>query len=154
MSIVLHRLVLPVADRRASAAFFTEVLQLTVSAAWGPFIPVEESRGVIFDLVDDAVALTEARWSFVVDDTDFVAILDRLRTRDLAFWADPGRSRLGEISHRYGGCGVCFEDPDGRLVEIVTRPRRRPSRRLASPLPRAHFGWRGRAWCRCARGGS
>jgi catechol 2,3-dioxygenase-like lactoylglutathione lyase family enzyme len=46
----------------------------------------------------------------------------RIRERDLAYWADPGRSRRGAINHRDGGRGLYFEDPDGHLLEIITRP--------------------------------
>ena len=28
----------------------------------------------------------------------------------------------GEINHHYGGRGVDFDDPDGHLMEIITRP--------------------------------
>jgi catechol 2,3-dioxygenase-like lactoylglutathione lyase family enzyme len=40
----------------------------------------------------------------------------------LAYWADPGRTRRGEINHRDGGRGLYFQDPDGHLLEIITRP--------------------------------
>ena len=33
-------------------------------------------------------------------------------------------NRLGELSHHHdGGRGVYFEDPNGHLLEIITRPR-------------------------------
>ena len=35
---------------------------------------------------------------------------------------DPGRRQLGEINHHDGGRGVYFEDPNGHLLEIITRP--------------------------------
>ena len=34
----------------------------------------------------------------------------------------PGRTRPGVINHRDGGRGLYFEDPDGHLLEIITRP--------------------------------
>jgi catechol 2,3-dioxygenase-like lactoylglutathione lyase family enzyme len=38
------------------------------------------------------------------------------------YWADPGRRQAGVINTRDGGRGVYFEDPDGHLLEILTRP--------------------------------
>jgi catechol 2,3-dioxygenase-like lactoylglutathione lyase family enzyme len=37
-------------------------------------------------------------------------------------WADPARTEPGEINHHDGGRGVYFQDPDGHLLEIITRP--------------------------------
>jgi catechol 2,3-dioxygenase-like lactoylglutathione lyase family enzyme len=37
-------------------------------------------------------------------------------------WADPGRTQRGAINHHDGGRGLYFEDPDGHLLEIITRP--------------------------------
>jgi catechol 2,3-dioxygenase-like lactoylglutathione lyase family enzyme len=35
-------------------------------------------------------------------------------------YADPGRSQPGQISRRYGGRGVYFDDPDRHLFELMT----------------------------------
>jgi catechol 2,3-dioxygenase-like lactoylglutathione lyase family enzyme len=47
---------------------------------------------------------------------------DRIRGQGLAYWADPGQAQPGQINHRDGGRGLYFEDPDGHLLEIITRP--------------------------------
>jgi hypothetical protein len=41
---------------------------------------------------------------------------------ELPYWADPGRRQLGQINHHDDGRGVYFEDPNGHLLEIITRP--------------------------------
>jgi catechol 2,3-dioxygenase-like lactoylglutathione lyase family enzyme len=46
----------------------------------------------------------------------------RIRDKGLTFWADPARSRPGEINRHWGGRGVYFEDPDGHLLELITKP--------------------------------
>jgi len=38
------------------------------------------------------------------------------------YCADPGRRRVGVINTRDGGRGVYFQDPDGHLLELLTRP--------------------------------
>jgi catechol 2,3-dioxygenase-like lactoylglutathione lyase family enzyme len=40
----------------------------------------------------------------------------------LDYWANPGRTQPGVINQRDGGRGLYFEDPDGHLMEIITRP--------------------------------
>jgi hypothetical protein len=37
-------------------------------------------------------------------------------------WADPRLSTKGKINSNDGGRGVYFQDPDGHLLEIITRP--------------------------------
>jgi hypothetical protein len=113
MSVVLHRVVRRVSDRHASAAFFADLLTRARSAPWGPFLPVEDSRGVTFDFVDDSIALAEERWTFMVDQGELDAIVEQLRSQCVVFWADPGRSRRGEVANRYGGRQVFLDDADG-----------------------------------------
>jgi catechol 2,3-dioxygenase-like lactoylglutathione lyase family enzyme len=38
------------------------------------------------------------------------------------YWADPALSAKGEVNHDDGGRGVYFQDLDGHLLEIITRP--------------------------------
>lgn len=60
--------------------------------------------------------------AFLVDESGFDAIFARIQQAQIAYWADPGRKRLGEINRLYGGRGVYFEDPDGHLMEVITQP--------------------------------
>ena len=54
--------------------------------------------------------------------TEFDDIFARIRERKLAYWADPGQRQQGEVNHHDGGRGLYFEDPNGHLLEIITRP--------------------------------
>ena len=53
---------------------------------------------------------------------DFDAAFGRIRNQGLPYWADPGQRQRGVINHRDGGRGLYFQDPDGHLLEIITRP--------------------------------
>lgn len=46
----------------------------------------------------------------------------RIEDRGLAYWSDPGRNEAGVINHWDDGRGVYFDDPNGHLLEILTRP--------------------------------
>ena len=49
-------------------------------------------------------------------------ILGSFEARRLPYWADPHRSKRDEINHWDDGRGLYFEDPNGHLLEILTRP--------------------------------
>jgi catechol 2,3-dioxygenase-like lactoylglutathione lyase family enzyme len=40
----------------------------------------------------------------------------------MTYWADPARPKPGEINRHYGGRGIYFADPDGHLLEMITKP--------------------------------
>ena len=52
---------------------------------------------------------------------EFDAIFGRIRERKLTWWADPAQRRAGEVNDHDGGRGLYFEDPNGHLLEIITR---------------------------------
>ena len=66
--------------------------------------------------------ITTQHYAFLVSESEFDAIFGRVRARGLDYWADPAQSRQGEINHHDDGRGFYFEDPDGHLLEIITRP--------------------------------
>jgi hypothetical protein len=57
-----------------------------------------------------------------MSEDEFDEIFGRIRERGLPYWADPGHHQLGKINHSDGGRGVYWDDPDGRRIEIITRP--------------------------------
>ena len=122
MSVRLNHTIVWCRDKRKSATFLTEVLGLPAATGFGPFLVVELRNGVSLDFheVDGKIALQH--YAFLVGEKDFDAIFARIRERDLGYWADPGKSRAGKINRNDGGRGVYFDDPDGHLLEVITRP--------------------------------
>lgn len=57
-----------------------------------------------------------------MSEAEFSDIFGRLRDSGQDYWADPGLTHPGEINRNDGGRGVYFKDPDGHLLEIITRP--------------------------------
>jgi len=109
-------------DRRASATFLADVLGLSAPTPYGPFLIVEVANGVSLDFMDVNGDITPQHYAFLIDEAEFDEIFGRIRERDLPYWADPHQSRPGEINRNDGGRGMYFEDPDGHLLEIITRP--------------------------------
>lgn len=108
-------------DSQASAAFLAEVLGLPAPRRWGPFAVVRVDNGVNIDFMNADGEIARQHYAFLVSDSDFDEIFGRIRERALPYWADPARSQQGEINHHDGGRGVYFEDPNGHLLEVITR---------------------------------
>ena len=83
------------------------------------------SNGVSMDFHDyygRDEEIASQHYAFLVSEGEFDEIFGRIRERGQEFWADPGMQAAGEINTHYGGRGVYFCDPDGHLLEIITRP--------------------------------
>jgi hypothetical protein len=61
-------------------------------------------------------------YAFLISEAEFDSVFGRITERGLTFWADPAKSRPGEIYRHNGGRGLYFEDPNGHFLEILTRP--------------------------------
>jgi catechol 2,3-dioxygenase-like lactoylglutathione lyase family enzyme len=61
-------------------------------------------------------------YAFLIGEDDFDAVFARLDAKGMSYWADPGRQQPGEIYRHNGGRGFYFMDPDGHLLEVLTKP--------------------------------
>lgn len=57
-----------------------------------------------------------------MSDEEFDQIFARIRAKGLPYWADPGKKLPGQHNTYFGGRGVYWDDPDGHVLEIITRP--------------------------------
>ena len=121
MAIDFNHTIVWARDSQASAAFLAEVLGLPAPRRWGPFAVVRLDNGVNIDFMNADGEIARQHYAFLVSDSDFDEIFGRIRERALPYWADPARSQQGEINHHDGGRGVYFEDPNGHLLEVITR---------------------------------
>jgi catechol 2,3-dioxygenase-like lactoylglutathione lyase family enzyme len=122
VAVQLNHTIVNARDSRASAAYVAELLGLPAPVTFEPFQVVEVANGVSLDFMDADGDITPQHYAFLVDEADFDEIFGRITSRGLPHWADPSRSRPGEINTNDGGRGVYFEDPDGHFLEIITRP--------------------------------
>jgi catechol 2,3-dioxygenase-like lactoylglutathione lyase family enzyme len=121
MGIELNHTIVWCRDRERSASFFTDIMGLPEAKPFGPFlvVPVDNNVSLDYHATDDDI--TSQHYAFLIGDDDFDAIFGRIKERSLDYWADPGLTRKGAVSDRDGGRGVYFLDPDGHLLEIITR---------------------------------
>jgi catechol 2,3-dioxygenase-like lactoylglutathione lyase family enzyme len=122
MTVKLNHTIVHARDKRASAAFLAEILGLPEPVPFGPFLGVDTGNEVTLDFMDDTNDIRPQHYAFLVSEAEFDAIFGRIQSRSLKYWADPGQRQLNQINTRDGGRGLYFEDPDGHLLEILTRP--------------------------------
>ena len=122
MSVQLNHTIVWCRDQQVSAPFLSELFDLPAPVRFGPFLVVEVANGVSLDYHDVDGDIAPQHYAFLVAEDEFDAIFGRITERGLDYWADPGLSRKGEINRNDGGRGVYWRDPDGHLLEIITRP--------------------------------
>lgn len=122
MAIRLNHTIVAARDKETAANFLTEILGLPAPALVGPFAMARVSDDTALDYVDTDGEITSQHYAFLVDESEFDEIFGRIRARGLPYWADPGRREREQINTWDGGRGVYFDDPNGHLLEIITRP--------------------------------
>jgi len=122
MAIALNHTIVWCRDQQDSAHFLTELFGLADPVRYGPFLVVQMTNDVSLDYHEVDGDIPSQHYAFLVGEDEFDAIFGRIVERDLDHWADPMKDRVRVINHNDGGRGVYFDDPDGHLLEIITRP--------------------------------
>ncbi|MEP7349887.1 MAG: VOC family protein [Sphingorhabdus sp.] len=122
MSVKLNHTIIWCHDKQASSAFMTDILGLSPAVPFVHFMVVTLDNDVSVDFMEKDGDIALQHYAFLVSDEEFDAAFARINDAQLEYWADPARSLSGQINHHFGGRGVYFEDPDGHLLEIMTKP--------------------------------
>jgi len=122
MTVQLNHTIVWCRDQEKSSKFLTDLLGLPAASRFMHFLVVTLENGVSLDYyeVDREIALQH--YAFLIDEERFDQVLGRIRAQGLPHWADPAREKPDQINHHDGGRGVYFQDPDGHLLEVITRP--------------------------------
>ena len=121
MTVSLNHTIVVARDKAASAAFLTEMLGLPPSRMLGHFAVVQVGATSL-DFVETDGEIAQRHFAFRVSEAEFDEIHVRIRERGLTWWADPFRQEPGAINRWDDGRGLYFDDPNGHLLEILTRP--------------------------------
>lgn len=122
MSAQLNHTIVWCKDKAKSATFLAELLGLSAPTRFGPFLVVMLANDVSLDYYETGDGIAPQHYAFLLNESEFDEVFARVRARGLQYWADPGRQSAGRINRNDGGRGVYFEDPDGHLLELITRP--------------------------------
>ncbi len=134
MTVELNHTIIFAKDKWRSAKFLADILGLEAGPEWSHFVPVRTSNGVTLDYAD-ATDFRGQHYAFLVSEGEFDTALSHIKRAGIAFYADFNRAGRGEINHLYGGRGLYFDDPDGHLLEIITRPYGPSPERWTDPQP-------------------
>ena len=121
MTISLNHTIWHARDAEATARFITSTLGLPDHRRLGHFVVVQVGETSL-DLIQTDGEIASRHFAFLVSEAEFDEILERLRARDATWWADPFRKEPGRINRWDDGRGLYFDDPNGHLLEILTRP--------------------------------
>jgi catechol 2,3-dioxygenase-like lactoylglutathione lyase family enzyme len=122
VTVQLNHTIVWCSDKVRSAAFLTAVLGRPPARQFLHFLVVELDNGVSLDFYQQDEPVSPQHYAFLVDDAGFDAGLAKIKRLELEYWADPARTQPGEINRHWGGRGVYFADPDGHLLELITKP--------------------------------
>jgi extradiol dioxygenase family protein len=122
VTIQLNHTIVPAHDPQAAATFLAEMLGRDRPVRFGPFWAVALDNGVTLDFQHSDEAMPIEHYAFLVSESEFDIIFERIRARGLHYWADPAHRRAFEINHNDGGRGLYWNDPNGHYLEIITRP--------------------------------
>ena len=122
MAVKLNHTIVHARDQRASADFYISVFGFEGPIPFGPFVGVQTANEVTLDFFQTDETFDKVHLAFLVSDAEFDQVFGRVKEKGLDYWADPGKKTAGQINTHFGGRGVYFCDPDGHLLEIITRP--------------------------------
>ncbi|MFG2285841.1 VOC family protein [Streptomyces sp. NPDC048595] len=111
-------------DRFASARFLADLLGVPGPKSFGPFAALKLDNGVALDYAEHLGGGGEfvpTHYAFLVTEEEFDAIMGRIQSRELPYWADPMHHKPQQINTLDGGRGVYINDPDGHNMEFLTR---------------------------------
>jgi catechol 2,3-dioxygenase-like lactoylglutathione lyase family enzyme len=127
MSVQLNHIIVWCQDKARSSAFLAEILGRPPPKPFYHFMVVDLDNGVSLDFMEKDGDVSPQHYAFLIGEEAFDAAFARIRAKGASYWADPARTQPNAINHHDGGSGVYFEDPDGHLLEIITRPYGAPS---------------------------
>jgi catechol 2,3-dioxygenase-like lactoylglutathione lyase family enzyme len=121
MAISLNHTIAHARDKEATARFFTDILGLEPHRRLGHFMVVQVGETSL-DLIETDGEIASRHFAFLVSEAEFDEIFERLRARGTPYWADPFHRQPAQINRWDDGRGLYFDDPNGHVLEILTRP--------------------------------
>jgi catechol 2,3-dioxygenase-like lactoylglutathione lyase family enzyme len=123
MTVELNHTIVPARDPQASARFLAEILGLSVDPPVAHFTPVTLANQVSLDY-DRMDGFEPHHYAFMVGEEEFDAVLARIQQGGITHYGDPACREIGQVyqsKNVAGRRGTYFHDPDGHLMEILTR---------------------------------
>jgi catechol 2,3-dioxygenase-like lactoylglutathione lyase family enzyme len=120
VTIVLDHTIVPARDKHASSTFFAEMFGLEPPSTMGPFAAVRVNDALTRD-ISDSDDVRALHYAFHVSDAEIDAIFGRVVAAGIGYGSSPFALDDMNVGRRGRGRGVYFRDPDGHVLEILTR---------------------------------
>ena len=122
MTLQLDHIIVPAADRVASARLVAQLLGVPRSETCnvGPFSPVYVNEGLTLDFAQMPGPFTPGHFAFRVSPGDFEAILARLEAAGIGYRSTPLGPTDMQVNTSHGGRALYWSEPDGHAWEILT----------------------------------
>jgi catechol 2,3-dioxygenase-like lactoylglutathione lyase family enzyme len=122
MPVQLNHTIVWCSDKEQSSAFMARMLGRPAPRDFYHFKVVDLDNDVSLDFMQKEGDVARQHYAFLISEEEFDEVLQRILAEDVPHWADPARTEPNQINRNDGGRGVYFEDPDGHLLEVITRP--------------------------------
>ena len=120
MAITLNHTIVPAHDKEASAKFFAQIFGLKYEGAMSHFAPVRINETLTLDF-DNRDRFEMHHYAFHVSDAEFDAIFGRIKESGIPYGSGPFSQDDMKTNTWNGGRGVYFKDPNGHVLELLTR---------------------------------
>ena len=120
MEITLNHTIVPSHDHVESAKFYARIFGFEFVKEWGHFavVKVNSTLSLDFMVKND---FSSNHYAFKVSESEFDEIFGRISSEGLTFGSHPYALENGETNTNDGGRGVYFKDPNGHVLEIITK---------------------------------
>lgn len=121
MTIELNHTIVPAHDKEESVRFYERIFGFKYEGPLGHFAPIRiPSQSLTLDF-DNREKFQSQHYAFKVSEEEFDQIFGRVRELGLPYGSGPFSPTDMEINRWNGGRGVYFRDPNGHLLELLTR---------------------------------
>jgi catechol 2,3-dioxygenase-like lactoylglutathione lyase family enzyme len=121
MPVTLNHTIVHALDPVKTAEFYADILNLAPPHQLG-FFTVLQVGETSLDMLQTDEKIATCHYAFLVSESEFDDIFARIKARNLPYWADPAHKQSNEVNHWDDGRGVYFDDPNGHVLEVITRP--------------------------------
>lgn len=122
MKVELNHTIIHCKNKAESANFVAEILGLPKPIPFIHFLVVRTTNNASLDFIETTESFMLQHYAFLVGDKEFDEIFARIKSKGIAYWADPAKRLGGQVNSHFGGRGFYFEEPSGNFLEVITKP--------------------------------
>ena len=120
MEITLNHTIINSTNNIKSAKFYERIFGFNFVKEWEHFAVVQVNSTLTLDFLTKK-RFSKQHYAFKVSEEEFDEILNHIIKEKLLYGSTPYNRENMMINHNNGGRGVYFPDPDGHILEILTK---------------------------------